>query len=161
MDVEISELDKAIIRELQEDLPLEKRPYQKIADKLGISEEKLLNRLNDLKEEGKLRRIGVILYHRKSGYEFNGMVAWIVPPQRREELGELMATYEEISHVYERPTYPDWPYSLFSMVHGQSEADVKKVAKDIAKKTGIDDYKILYSTEELKKVSMKYFCEEE
>jgi DNA-binding Lrp family transcriptional regulator len=159
MSTEISELDKAIIREIQKELPLEKRPYQRIAKKLDISEEELLERLKTLKEEDKLRRMGVILYHRKSGYDFNGMVAWIVPPERREEVGQLMAKYDEISHVYERPTYPDWPYSLFSMVHGQSEGDVEKVAEDISEKTGLEDYTILYSTEELKKVSMKYFLE--
>ncbi|SDC41111.1 MULTISPECIES: siroheme decarboxylase subunit beta [unclassified Candidatus Frackibacter] len=160
MAAEISELDKKIVKEIQEELPLERRPYQKIADKLGITEEELLTRLNKLNDEGKLRRMGVILYHRNSGYDFNGMVAWIVPPEKREEAGQVMATYDEISHVYQRPTYPDWPYSLFSMVHGKSKEDVKAVAEDISQKTGINDYTILYSTEELKKVSMKYFCED-
>ncbi len=161
MKEEISELDKDIIRAVQGNLPLVERPYQKIADKLGISEKELLQRLKRLQEEGKLRRMGVSLYHRKAGYQFNGMGAWVVKPERREEVGGLMTTYEEISHVYERPTYPDWPYSLFSMIHGQSKAEVEEVAKEISNKIGIKNYRILYSTEELKKTSMKYFCEEE
>ncbi|SJZ66363.1 siroheme decarboxylase subunit beta [Selenihalanaerobacter shriftii] len=158
---EIDKIDKAIIREVQEDLSLEARPYRKIAEKIGITEDELLTRLNRLDEEGKLRRMGVILHHRESGYSFNGMGAWIIPEEKREEIGKLMATYDEISHVYERPTYPDWPYSLFSMIHGRSKEDVERVAKDISKKTGIEEYTILYSTEQLKKVSMKYFREEE
>ncbi|MCK8816101.1 AsnC family transcriptional regulator [Natroniella sulfidigena] len=161
MEIEISQLDQEIIKAVQEDLPLVERPYQKIADELGITEEKLLARLKSLNEEGKLRRMGLILYHRQAGYQFNGMGAWIVPAERRDEVGELMASYEEISHVYERPTYPDWPYNLFSMIHGHSQADVEEVARQISEKTGITDYTILYSTEELKKISMKYFSEDE
>lgn len=161
MPVQLSELDKAIIREVQEELPLKERPYKQIADKIGISEEELLERLEVLDEKGQLRRMGVILYHRRSGYSANGMGAWVVPEEKREEIGELMAGYDEISHVYERPTYPDWSYSLFSMIHGQNKKQVERIAVDISQKTGIEDYIILYSTEELKKVSMKYFCEEE
>ncbi|MBM7623086.1 AsnC family transcriptional regulator [Sporohalobacter salinus] len=161
MAVEINELDKSIIKEIQEELPLEARPYQQIAERIGISEEELLERLNILKEKEQLRRVGAILYHRELGYSANGMGAWIVPEGKREEIGRLMTTYDEISHVYERPTYPDWPYSLFSMIHGQSKEEVEKVADDISQRTGIEDYIILYSTEELKKVSMKYFSEDE
>ncbi|WP_408955596.1 Lrp/AsnC family transcriptional regulator [Natroniella sp. ANB-PHB2] len=159
MKREISQLDKEIIRSVQEELPLIKRPYQKIADELEISEEELLARLKQLKEEGRLRRMGVILYHRQAGYQFNGMGAWVVAPERREKVGELVTSYEEISHVYQRPTYPDWPYSLFTMIHGQSQSKVEAVAQKISEQTGITEYKILYSIEELKKTSMKYFCE--
>ncbi|ADL12090.1 AsnC family transcriptional regulator [Acetohalobium arabaticum] len=161
MPVQLSELDKAIIREVQEELSLEERPYQQIAERIGISEEELLERLEVLKERGQLRRMGVILYHRRLGYSANGMGAWVVPEEKREEIGGLMAGYDEISHVYERPTYPDWPYSLFSMIHCRNREQVERIAADISQKTGIEDYIILYSTEELKKVSMKYFCEEE
>ncbi|MCK8824451.1 siroheme decarboxylase subunit beta [Fuchsiella alkaliacetigena] len=161
MAVEIDELDKAIIREVQAELPLVERPYLEIAQRLEISEEELLDRLRKLKQEGKLRRLGVILYHRQAGYEFNGMGAWIVPAEKIEEVGAVMASYQKISHVYERPTYPDWPYNLFSMVHGQSQAEVEGILEEISQKTGIKDYRVLYSTEELKKVSMKYFCEED
>ncbi|MCK8826138.1 Lrp/AsnC family transcriptional regulator [Natroniella acetigena] len=160
MNIRISQLDKEIIRAVQGELPLVERPYQKIADELEISKEELLARLKQLKEEGRLRRMGVILYHRQAGYQFNGMGAWLVSPERREEVGKLMTSYEEISHVYQRPTYPDWPYSLFSMIHGQSQSEVEEIAQEISEKTGIAEYKILYSTEELKKTSMKYFCEE-
>jgi DNA-binding Lrp family transcriptional regulator len=160
MSVEISDLDEKIIKEIQEDIPLAQEPFQKIANKLELSKEKLLERLEKLKEKGAMRRISAILYHRRSGYRFNGMGVWIVPEEKREQVGKLMAAYQEISHVYERPTYPDWPYSLFSMIHGQSKEEVEEVAEDIYKKAEVTDYTILYSTEELKKTSMRYFQEE-
>ncbi|MGM0471341.1 MAG: AsnC family transcriptional regulator [Bacillota bacterium] len=161
MTESLDELDKALVRAVQGDLPLSKRPYQQIGKQLGLSEQEVLARLRQLKEKGQLRRIAAILYHRRSGYQFNGMTAWVVPEDRCQEVGELMTAYEEISHVYQRPTYPDWPYNLFSMIHGQSEAVVNEVVRELVAQTGIDDYTILYSTEELKKVSMKYFCEDD
>ena len=85
------------------------------------------------------------------------MVAWQVPEDKREEVGKRLAKHSITTHVYQRPTYPDWPYSLFSMVHGQSQAEVEAIVQELSELTGIDDYQILYSTEELKKTSMKYF----
>ncbi|MEJ6949819.1 siroheme decarboxylase subunit beta [Natronospora cellulosivora (SeqCode)] len=159
MNLELSQLDKRIIKAVQDDLPLIERPYKKLADDLGISEEELLLRLNILKDKGILRRMGAILYHRKAGYKYNGMGAWIVPANRIEELASLVLDYQEISHVYERVTYPDWPYNFFTMIHGQSKLEVEGIAQEISLKTGIKDYRILYSTEELKKTSMRYFFE--
>jgi len=158
MRKQISKLEKKIIKEIQGELPLVKKPFKQIAQNLNITESKLIKKLKKLKSEGKLRRIGGIIYHRKAGFEFNGMVVWEVPKNKREQAGKIMATYPEISHVFERPTYEDWPYSLFSMVHAQNKNEVEKVVKDIQNKIEVKNYKILYSTEELKKVSMKYFC---
>lgn len=157
MPKNISELDKKIIRKIQGNLPLVKKPYKKIARDLNISEEKLINKLKQLKSEGKLRRIGTTLYHREAGFKFNGMVVWEVSENKRELAGKIMAAYPEISHVFERPTYEDWPYSLFSMIHGQDKNEVEKIVNDIQNKIEVKNYKILYSTEELKKTSMKYF----
>jgi len=161
MSVELDALDRCIIREVQGDLPLVEKPYEEIAGRLGITTEKLLCRLRALKTGGQLKRIAGILYHRNAGYKFNGMAAWSIDDSRKREAGKLMAGYQHISHVYERPPYPDWPYNIFSMIHGQSRTEVEDTAEMIAEKLEIsrDNYIILYSTEELKKTSMQYFTE--
>ena len=163
MTDDIDELDKQIIRQVQGNLPLVKEPYREIAESLNITEQKLLRRLRRLKKSGRLRRIGGVLYHRNAGYNFNGMAAWNVPEAKKNEAGQLMAAYGHISHVFERPTYPDWPYNIFSIIHGQNKADVESTAESIAGVLGIDvdDYLVLYSTEELKKTSMRYFVEDD
>ncbi|WP_027338866.1 AsnC family transcriptional regulator [Halonatronum saccharophilum] len=153
----LSELDKDIVRLMQEDIPLVERPYRLIAQKVGISEEELLERLENYHIEGMLRRVGPVLYHRQAGYKANGMTAWRVPEDGMEGFADLLVGYSQITHLYQRPTYPDWPYNIFAMIHGKEEGEVESIAQTIFQSCEIDDYTILYSTEELKKCSMRYF----
>ncbi len=153
----LTDLDKKIITRLQDDLPLTLDPYGVLARELGVDEDDLLKILQQLKAKGILRRMGAILYHHSAGYEANGMVAWRVPQERVEEVGELMASFPQASHVYQRPVYPDWPYNLFTMLHGKNREEVEETTKEISTRTAIPDYTILYSLREFKKVSMRYF----
>ena len=153
----LTDLDKKIIARLQGDLPLVVEPFVAVAREVGISEEELLQRINDYLQAGVLRRMGTILRHHKAGFNANAMCAWNVPDEQAEEVGQVMAEFREASHVYQRPTYPDWPYALFTMLHGKSQEDLEQVAEAISKRVGITDYKLLYSTKEYKKTSMKYF----
>lgn len=155
----LNELEKAIVRELQGDLPLVKKPYQAIAERLGITEEELLQKMREMKERGIIRRLGVALCHREVGFVANAMVVWIVPEERAAEVGKLMAAFPEVSHCYQRPTYPDWPYNLFTMIHAKTVEECEKVAASISQAVQVDDYQLLFSTEELKKSSMQYFME--
>lgn len=156
---EIDELEKEIIIKLQGSIPLTGEPYRIIARELGITEDKLLSVIKEMKQEGKLRRISGILYHREAGFRHNGMVVWEIEPSKRDRAGRIMAGYEDISHVFARPTYEDWPFNLFSLIHGQSEKEVEETAAEITEQVDVLSYKILYSQEELKKSSMKYFCD--
>ena len=149
--------EKEIISRLQGDLPLSPTPYGDLAKELGLKEEELIQKIKEFKEKGILRRVGTILRHHRAGYTANGMCAWKVPQEKAEEIGKVMATFPQASHVYHRPTYPDWPYSLFTMLHGRTKEECEKVAREISLKTGIKDYILLYSTREFKKTSMKYF----
>jgi siroheme decarboxylase len=153
----ISDVDKKIISFLQEDLPLQAAPYAELAGKLGISEDELLERLVAMKKEGILRRIGAVLYHNRAGFTANGMCAWQVPPEQVQEVGTVMAAFPQASHVYERPVYPDWPYNLFTMLHGQTKREVEETAAEISRRTGIQNYTILFSLREFKKASMRYY----
>jgi DNA-binding Lrp family transcriptional regulator len=149
--------DKAIIQWLQGDLPLKEAPYREIADSLGITEEEAIERIKTFLERGYLRRIGAVLYHQKAGFKANAMVVWRVSPDQVERVGKIMASFAEVSHCYERSTPPKWPYNLFTMIHGRNKDQCQKVAETISRKTGIKEYRLLFSTRELKKISMSYF----
>jgi DNA-binding Lrp family transcriptional regulator len=153
----LTELEKSVIASIQGDIPIVARPYRQIAEKLGISEESLLNTLQDLCARGVIRRFGATLRHQKSGFEANAMTAWRVEEDRIEEVGKLMAAFREVSHCYRRSPTPQWPYNLYTMIHGQSEEACLKTARRMAKKAGVSTYTLLFSQRELKKTSMKYF----
>ncbi len=154
----VTEQEKEIIKYLQEDLPLETRPFKKIAERIGMDESELLEKVDQLRKRGVLRRMGAVVYHYRAGYVFNAMGCWQVPEEMIIKTGEKMASYSEVSHVYQRPAHPPhWPYNLFTMIHGKSGEDCERVASKISRETGVDKYTLLYSTKEFKKTSMKYF----
>ena len=153
----LEEIKKKIVSRLQGDIPIEKEPFKKIAGELGLDEDELLAKLKEMEEEGMLRRVGAILRHREVGFEANAMVAWQVPDSKIEEVGKIMAGFEEASHVYLRPSYPEWPYNLFTMIHSTSKEECERIIEEMSKASGIEDYKYLYSTKEYKKTSMEYF----
>ena len=152
----LDELDWKIISRLCGDIGTALHPFQAIAAELDLPEEELLTRLRAYKNQGILRRFGAILYHKTAGFAANGMSVWNVPDNDVKRVGELMAAFNEVSHCYERPRFPDWPYNLFAMIHGHSEEECRKVASQIAAKAGISDYDILFSLREFKKSSMEY-----
>lgn len=157
--VPLSEREIAAVRILQKDLPLEPRPFAALADG-GFTEEDLLEQARRFLASGVMRRFSAVLYHRKAGFKANGMAVWIVPPEKVEEVGPVMASFRGVSHCYERPVYPpEWPYNLYTMIHGRSEEECRKVAEEISRRTGLSNYTILFSTVEFKKVRVKYFEE--
>jgi siroheme decarboxylase len=151
------ELDQKLIQAIQADIPLTVDPYGDIAKKIGCSKEEVLGRLHRYTKNGTLKRIGAILNHRESGFPINGMFAGVVPKKQLEEAGTRLAAIPQVSHCYERKTYPNWPYNLYGMVHGKTKSEVEQVVKAFVQELQIQEYQILYSTEELKKSSMKYF----
>ncbi len=156
----LSEMDKEIIRITQEDLPLVDTPFKEYAKILNLSEEQLLEKLEEFKKEKIMRRFAAILYHRKAGFKANGMAVWNVPEEIVDEIGYTLSTYKAVSHCYTRTTNEKWKYNLFSMIHGTSKEEVEEIAKKMSDETGIKDYTILYSTVEFKKQRIKYFTQD-
>ncbi len=157
---EITERRKAAIRALQVDLPATERPFRELAEHEGFTEAELLELGHEMLRDGTMRRFAAVLFHRNAGFTWNGMGVWNVPEERREEVGQVMGTFQGVSHCYQRPTYEDWPYSIFSMTHGRSKDECEAVLAAIAEATGIDDYTVLYSTKEYKKIRVSYFTPE-
>jgi DNA-binding Lrp family transcriptional regulator len=154
------ERDIAVIRALQGDMAVVTEPYEHAAGKLGCSQESLLSHLEGMQERRLLRRVAAILFHRRAGFSANGMGVWNVEPDRIMELGPQMASYRGISHCYQRPTYQDWPYSVFTMAHGRSKEECDAILDSIALETGIQDRATLYSSTEFKKIRLLYFTED-
>jgi siroheme decarboxylase len=154
------ERDIAVIRALQGDMPVVPEPYAPAAAALGISQERFLEQLAGMQERGLLRRVAAILFHRRAGFSANGMGVWQVPDRQIAQLGPRMACVRGVSHCYQRPTYADWPYSIFTMAHGRSKEECDAVLDAIAAQTGIQQRATLYSSTEFKKVRLLYFTDE-
>lgn len=156
----LSDLDLAAIRVVQEDLPLDELPFAVQAEQIGCGEEDVLDLLRSFKERKLMRRFAAVMNHRSAGFKANAMGVWAVPEERLEELGALMAGFALVSHCYRRPVYSDWPYSVFTMVHGRSARDCEQTIAAIRDETGITEYALLWSIKEYKKVRVRYFTSE-
>jgi len=152
------------IRVLQRDLPLTPTPFLDWADELNISLSELQATRDRFAQQGKLRRFAAVLNHRNAGFSANAMGVWAVRAGSDAEvdrIGESMAGFRAVSHCYRRPVYPDWPFNIFTMVHGQTPGECDQVLKDISATTGVREYRALYSTKEYKKSRVRYFSNEE
>ncbi len=158
--VAYDELDVAVIRATQGDMPVIGEPYAPAAQRLGMDVETLLEHMSGMRERGLLRRVAAILFHRRAGFSANGMGVWKVPPEQIMELGPRMASFRGISHCYQRPTYEDWPYSVFTMAHGRSKEECDAILTAIAEQTGIGERATLYSSTEFKKIRLLYFTDD-
>lgn len=153
----MSDLDRSICKKLQFDLPMAERPFRKLAEELNISESKVISRIRKFKKIGIIKKVRALLKHQKVGYRANIMVVWKVPEKKIAQTARICCKFKQISHCYERVTYPDWKYNLYTMIHGGSRNECEKVVKSIKAAAKIADYKLLPSGKEYKKVSAVYF----
>ena len=156
-----TEEDKEFIRHLQKDLEIVDRPFLKASQSLGITEDVIFEKLNYYESIGVMRRFAAILRHREAGFTANGMIVWKVPEERINDVGEKLGAFPQVSHCYERPVYPDWPYNVFSMIHCKSFDEAEDMAKQIQEQIDVNEYKILFSSREFKKTRVEYFVEHE
>jgi len=127
-----------------------------MAKLVGIDTKRLLAILEDWKREGKLRRIGSIVDHFKVGLSAGAMVAWRVEPERIEQVGTTLAGFKDVTHAYERKTAENWPYNLYTMVHGADIQEVEQIVKRMSRACRVSDYRILTTKRELKKAPPTY-----
>lgn len=147
--------DIEFLKHIQDGIPLTKTPYKEIGERLGLSENGVIDKLKRLLREGKIRRFAASVAHRKIGIVSNAMCVWKAPSERVDEVGRIMADIPEVTHCYERPTFPGWEYNLFTMLHGYTNRECEEVIETIKRKTGLNDYIILYSEKEFKKVGAR------
>lgn len=159
-DIELTPLHHSVIRYAQYDIEIIQEPFKKIIQTLDIKYDTFFKILNELQEAGVMRRFASILNHRKAGFSANAMVVWDVDESDGEAIGEKAAAFSAVSHCYLRPKYPNWPYNLFTMVHGKSEEETNSIIADMALEIEAKSYMPLYSSREFKKVRIEYFTPE-
>ena len=153
----IDDLDKKIINLLQKDIPIDPRPYKVMADQIGIHEDEFIKRVETMIDSGVIRRFGATLNHPEAGFSANAMVSWVIPEDRIDEIGRIMAGFREVTHCYQRRPAENWNYNLYTMIHGDTRQECYDIAKKMSGKTGMDNYSLLFSEKEFKKTSMEYF----
>ena len=156
---EPTEQDKDFIRELQKNMDIIDEPFVNAAKNLGLTENEVFEKMKHYEDIGVMRRFAAILRHRQIGFTANGMIVWKVDDDKISEVGSKLGSFPQVSHCYERPTYPDWPYNVFSMIHCKTQDEAYDVAKTIQDQIHVDDYNILFSTREFKKTRVEYFVE--
>ncbi|MGB2862402.1 MAG: hypothetical protein WBC05_03675 [Sedimentisphaerales bacterium] len=156
MKNQISDIERRILAVLQGGFPRSETPYKDMAELVGIDTKRLLAVLDNWKHEGKLRRIGSIVDHFKVGLSGGAMVAWRVEPERIEQVGTTLAGFKEVTHAYERKIAENWPFNLYTMVHGADIQEVEQIVERMSQAAGVSDYRILATKKELKKVPPTY-----
>lgn len=154
--LELSNADRRIINELQQDLPLVPAPFSAMAERVGMDTEQFLAGCRSLHERGIIRRFSASINHRNVGFTANAMSCWAAPPDKTDTAGQKLATLKEVSHCYERKINQYWQYNLFAMIHGRSREQCEVIAEQVSCETGLSDYTSLYSTKEFKKTRVKY-----
>jgi siroheme decarboxylase len=154
---ELTRVEKRLIYELGGDLGESPQPFRELGQRVGLAEDEVIAVVIRLSEKGLMRRFGATLRHQRSGFTANAMIAWEVPADRVGAIGRQMASYPQVTHCYQRRTVPGWTKNLYTMVHGATEDDCYALAARMAEETHISNYELLFSQEELKKTSMRYF----
>jgi DNA-binding Lrp family transcriptional regulator len=156
-EIELTPLHHEVIKRAQYDIAIESEPFKKTIDELGISYERFFAILVELQEAGIMRRFASILNHRKAGFNANAMVVWDVDAEKGEAIGETAAAFSAVSHCYLRPKYANWPFNLFTMVHGKTTEETNGIIAEMAKEIDAKSHMPLYSSREFKKVRIEYF----
>lgn len=148
------------VRLLQRDLPLHPRPFETLARNGVLGADEILSAARTLLSRGQMRRFGAFIQPRKIGFVATAMGVWAVPPDRADDLGRKMSEHRAVSHCFLRPTYDDWPYNLYTTVHGRSVDECESIINDLAIDTGVEEKRALYPTREFKKARLQFFAPE-
>ena len=148
------------IRLLQRDLPLQPRPFEALARNAGLSSDELLAMARLLQRRGQIRRFSATVAARKPGFSASAMAVWVVPANNADMYGGKMAAHRSVSHCYLRRTHEDWPYNLYTIVHGRSVDECESIVNDLAADTGLTEKQALYPTKEYKKSRVNLFSRE-
>jgi DNA-binding Lrp family transcriptional regulator len=158
LDAKFDDTDRKLINVTQKGFSIERSPYQKIANDIGLNQDEVIHRLQHMLSCGIIRRIGAVPNHYKLGLTANGMTVWDVDENKIIELGNKIGQLNFVSHCYQRPRHlPLWRYNLFAMVHGANKDEVHKKVKQIENLLGENcmAHETLFSSAILKKTGLR------
>ncbi len=144
---------EAILEKVPSRFPICERPYEEMALRMGLTEDEMIARLRELKEAGVIRRVAAVLFHRKVAYAHNAMVVWKVGADDVDRIGGIMASFDEVSHCYERDGGGYWDYNVYTMVHAKTHEECMDVIGRMSEQTGVTEYLVHFSKREFKKTS--------
>ena len=157
--MELTEQDYQLVAAIQSGLPLVEHPYAEVGQQIGLTESEVISRIDEMKQSGIIKRFGVIVRHHELGYVANAMVVWDVPTDQLDDVGKLLGAEPCVTLCYERPRrLPEWPYNLFSMVHGTSQKGVIQRISTMIDDLGLEgiDYQVLFSGRRFKQRGARY-----
>lgn len=157
--MDLSDSDLALVSVLAEGLPLVDRPYRALGQRVGLSEEQVLARIQAMRESGIIRRFGVIVRHHELGFRANAMVVWDIPDDAVGALGRRLGQSPEVTLCYRRPRrLPHWPFNLFCMIHGRDRPAVEAMIADLVERHGLAECRrdVLFSTRRFKQTGARY-----
>ncbi|WP_222910813.1 Lrp/AsnC family transcriptional regulator [Pseudomonas sp. DNDY-54] len=146
-------------RLLEAGLPLAARPYRVLAERIGASEDAVLEQVRHWSEDGLFRRVGLVLKHRALGFRANAMLVMDIPDDRVDEVGRALGQAVGVNLCYQRPRrLPDWPYNLFCMVHGRERQQVCELIEALLAEHGLSDipHQLLFSTRAFKQCGGRF-----
>lgn len=155
----LNERERAIVRRLQDSIPIVAEPFAALGEELRWMPDDLLARLSQWHQSGILRRIGLIVRHRELGFTANAMCVWAADPLRTADAGRVLAGFPEVTHCYERRPHPLFPFNLFAMIHAGRTEDVHRIRERMTEGAGLTGGLLLMSTREFKKSSPRFFEE--
>ena len=157
----LTEAQKTLIRAVQDGLPVEAEPFAPVAETTGWTVAAILDQIRAWLDAGVVRRFGAVVRHRAAGVRANAMAVFQVSASQVDAAGRTLAAHPDVTHCYRRPPRPDFPYTLYAMVHGTSEEAVRRRVDAMAGQVDADAWAALFSVREFKKTSMRYFTEGE
>lgn len=151
--------DALLVRAIQDGLPLVKRPFAAIGREIGLDEQQVIDRIAELQADGDIKRFGVVVRHKELGYRANAMVVWDLPDEWVDRLGESIGRMPFVTLSYRRPRrLPDWPYNLFTMIHGRDRSAVLAQLEQIKERMGLTGVRcsVLFSGRRFKQCGARY-----
>lgn len=155
----ITEKEKKVLQALIKGLPLVEKPFAEMAKELNLKEEEVLSCIQALLDKKIIRRLGATIRHNLAGYAGNALVAWCVPEERIDEVGQILSQKPFISHCYVRNTYPDWPYNFYTMCHAKSREELLELIKALSEDLNLESYEILFTLREICRKHAQYRME--
>ena len=156
----LTDQERRLVRVLQQDLSLVRRPFDAWADQARCRVGELLAAARTFQERGLMRRFSAVLHHRRAGVVANVMAVWRVEPEDAGRVGAKLAAFDAVSHCYLRQRYEDWPYNLYTMVHARSVPEAERTLEAMRQATGVSDCQLLWTVREFKKARLRYFTEQ-
>lgn len=128
----MTKIEMQLLNIIQSDFPITPKPFENLAVELGISEKEVIDLVKGLKRRGIIRRVGAVFDLQRLGYN-STLCAMRVPPERLDEVAEIVSSYPEVTHNYGR----NHEFSLWFTLIAENEKKLIQIIEEIKAKTDV------------------------